>query len=89
MSPTPTCREIAEFLADYLDHELPAERRAEFERHLSGCSCCEHYLESYCDTIRLCRASLRAGESASPPPAAPEPLVKAVLAALGKQGPCR
>jgi anti-sigma factor RsiW len=84
MSPPTTCREIAEFLADYLDRELPAERQSEFERHLSHCGCCEHYLESYRDTIRLCRESLRAGEPAEPLPPAPEQLVSAVMAALGK-----
>lgn len=84
MSPPTTCRDIAEFLADYLDHELPIERQAEFERHLSRCRCCEHYLDSYRDTIRLCRESLRSGEPAEALPPAPEGLVAAVMAALGK-----
>ncbi|MCC6361642.1 MAG: zf-HC2 domain-containing protein, partial [Phycisphaerales bacterium] len=29
-----TCKELAEFLMDYLDGELPAETRAVFDRHL-------------------------------------------------------
>lgn len=82
MTALPTCREVASFLADYLENELPAERRAEFESHLSRCSPCEQYLHSYRDTIRLCREAMRAGECPDPLPPAPEPLVQAVLAAI-------
>src|SRR5438876_7946111 len=39
-----TCRELIEFLHLYLDGELPPERVVEFERHLSVCDSCVHYL---------------------------------------------
>ncbi|HLY63175.1 MAG TPA: HEAT repeat domain-containing protein [Terriglobia bacterium] len=44
------CMEIDENLALYLYQELPAERRQEFEAHLSGCEDCRTHLE---DTRRL------------------------------------
>lgn len=86
MSSRPNCREIADFLADYVDHQLPAERHAEFEMHLTHCKCCSHYLSSYRDTIRLCRDAVTGGpecEQAPPPP--PEALVAAICKVLRKE----
>jgi anti-sigma factor RsiW len=46
-APYITCRELIEFLHLYLDGELPPERMVEFERHLSVCESCVHYLATY------------------------------------------
>lgn len=76
----PTCREVIEFLADYLDNSLPSEARAGFERHLARCPSCVAYLESYKRTVQMGREALRADDQ----PAAghvPEGLLKAVRAA--------
>jgi anti-sigma factor RsiW len=74
-----TCREVNEFLGAYLDHELEAEERGEFERHLGRCPVCVAYLETYRETIRLGRAAL---VESDPPEEAdvPEDLVRAILA---------
>lgn len=46
-----TCKDFVEFLNDYVDDELSAERRAMFERHLSICPDCTAYLQSYRATM--------------------------------------
>ena len=72
-----TCRELIDFLADYLGNELPPDTRSAFEEHLAACPDCVEYLRTYRDTIRLGRAACEdevAGE-------APEELVRAVLEA--------
>ena len=75
-----TCREFADFMADYLSGELPAAARARFERHLSVCSNCVTYLAGYKATIDLGRAAFDDAE-APVPAEVPEALVKAVLSA--------
>ena len=75
-----TCRELIEFLHLYLDGELPPDRLVEFERHLSVCDSCVHYLSTYRKTISLGQAACR---DLDVPVGAevPEELVTAVLAA--------
>ena len=48
-----TCREVVEFLADYLDHCLDAARQQAFEHHLARCDQCVAYLRSYEQAVRL------------------------------------
>ncbi len=50
-----TCREFADFIADYLAGELPTDQHAVFENHLSLCSECSSYIESYKTTVALVR----------------------------------
>lgn len=52
-----SCRDFVRFLDAYLDDELPAARRAVFERHLALCDDCVRYLASYRTTIALSRAA--------------------------------
>lgn len=73
-----TCRELSDFLDAYLDGELDSSVREVFECHLAACPPCIHYLDSYRETIDLCRDSF-AGESLEGPP--PEELVRAILEA--------
>jgi anti-sigma factor RsiW len=79
-----TCRELIDFLMSYVDGELPPEQRAEFDRHLGACPPCRRYLDSYEQTVRLSKG-LKEGD-ASPAPAAPEPLIQAILAARRASG---
>ena len=74
-----TCREFADFLADYLSGELSPGTRAQFERHLELCPNCVAYLSNYKDTIVLGRTAM-AGDDAAVPADVPEGLVKAILA---------
>lgn len=75
-----TCRELVEFLADYLDGRLPPPRLEAFNRHLAACPSCVAYARSYEVAARLGREAF--GRSDEPlPPEVPEDLVRAILAA--------
>jgi anti-sigma factor RsiW len=50
-----TCRELVELLIDFLDGELPDDRRRLLETHLALCEPCMAYLETYKVTIQLTR----------------------------------
>lgn len=81
MSPSDdmTCRELTEFLADYLEGSLSGEARASFERHLAVCPPCVRYLDGYRRAVRLAKDAL--GNDAAPPCPVPPDLVDAVRAA--------
>jgi anti-sigma factor RsiW len=61
-----TCREFAEFIADFLDGELPAAERAAFEGHLARCGNCARYLDGYRQTIALGKQAFAALEAPVP-----------------------
>ncbi len=71
-----TCRDVAGFLGDYLDGQLPGDARARFEAHLAECPACVRYLRQYRDTIRLAREA-----HADVPAEPPADLLAAILAA--------
>jgi len=74
------CKEVIDFLADYLDRTLPWRQRLVFVLHLAVCRHCRRYLASYADTIRL--ASGQGGrQSLADVPPAPAELVQAILTA--------
>jgi anti-sigma factor RsiW len=78
------CREFTEFLHEYLFGNLPAEERAEFDKHLAECPWCVAYLDSYKKTIQLEQAAFAASEDAPPPEDAPEELIQAILHARSR-----
>jgi anti-sigma factor RsiW len=53
---TSTCVDLVNLLIDYVDGDLPADRRDEFKRHMCGCLPCYVYLQTYQDTIRMTRS---------------------------------
>jgi len=69
-----TCQDVADFLVDYVDGDLPAPVRQQFEAHLGVCPACVSYLQQYRDTIRLV-----AGVSDDLLAAMPEDLVRAIV----------
>ncbi|MCG3127247.1 MAG: hypothetical protein CHACPFDD_02105 [Phycisphaerae bacterium] len=74
-----TCREIAAFLTQYADGELPLWQRAAFNVHLAVCSECREYLKSYDLTVKLARLATTPDDT--PVPAnIPDELVRAILA---------
>jgi len=73
-----TCKEVIDFLGDYLDGALPWRQRVVFNLHLVLCRHCRRYLASYSETIRLTRASEREPSSEVQP--VPEELLQAILA---------
>lgn len=76
-----TCRELIDFIADYLDGELPAPMRHEFERHLNVCPACVAYFDSYKQTIQLGKAAMAPTDE---PASVPEGLVRAIRAARAR-----
>jgi anti-sigma factor RsiW len=77
-----TCREFADFIADYLSGELPSPARRTFERHLERCGNCHTYLAIYQDTVRLGRRAFDGADDSPVPAEVPDRLVSAILAAL-------
>jgi anti-sigma factor RsiW len=75
-----TCREFADFMADYLSGELPQDSRVAFEHHLRICANCQKYLAGYEATVKLGRRAF-ADDDAAVPAQVPEELVQAILAA--------
>lgn len=75
-----TCRELADFISDYLAGELPDETRIRFEHHLSLCPNCVRYIASLKSTIELSRRAFEQPPAGSSLPI-PEDLVRAILAA--------
>ncbi len=77
MNPRVSCRELVEFLDDYLSGTLPPERREVFNSHLAGCPSCVSYMKTYRETQALARAASR---DDALPADVPEDLVRAILA---------
>lgn len=75
-----TCRELVDFLMEYLDGELPADQRDIFESHVGECPPCEAYLDTYKQTIRLGKGVCSEPDGAAPEDV-PEQLIQAILAA--------
>jgi anti-sigma factor RsiW len=75
-----TCRQLIEFIADYLSNELPADQRAESERHLGVCPACVAYLQNYQATLSLEKAAFQDLDAAAPAEL-PEDLLRSILAA--------
>jgi len=74
-----TCRELADFMGDYLSGELPPALRGRFDYHLTLCINCQRYLASYRETVALGKQAF--ADAAALPADVPEELVKAILAA--------
>jgi anti-sigma factor RsiW len=78
-----TCRELVEFLMQYLDGELSADEQRRFEEHLGECEPCVAYLKQYEETIRVGKAAMAPSDEPVPREV-PEELVEAILAARPK-----
>jgi predicted anti-sigma-YlaC factor YlaD len=78
-----TCREMIEFLMDYLSGSLTEREKAVFDAHLAVCPSCVAYLETYGESIRMGKAAFaRADEEL--PGEVPEELIEAILASRKK-----
>ena len=72
-----TCRQVIDFIMEYLDGELDADARREFERHLHVCPSCVHYLRSYRQTVEMGKGAMRDPE-ADATGEVPEDLLRAI-----------
>ena len=52
-----TCAQIADFLTDFLNDELPEPVHADFVAHMVICPDCQRYLDSFRKTIALEQAT--------------------------------
>jgi anti-sigma factor RsiW len=76
-----TCRDVAAFLLDYLEDELPARTRSRFEEHIAACLDCRAYIASYGQTVQLAREASQYPDGLGLADV-PEALVQAVLGAV-------
>ena len=53
--PIITCRQLIDFIVDYVEGALDEMERHDFERHLGVCPSCVAYLASYRETMSLTR----------------------------------
>lgn len=74
------CRELIEFLDDYVADALAPSVRAAFEEHLARCPYCRDYLKTYRDSIQLAKFAV-ADRAEHVRETIPEELVRAVVAA--------
>lgn len=51
-----TCREMAEWVSDYLDGDLAASLRDMIDRHRGNCPPCEAFVRTLARTVELIRA---------------------------------
>lgn len=73
-----TCREVTEFLREFVAGELPPEIQVEFDTHVTRCQDCVVFLDQYRATIVASRSAFAI------PDDVPEELVDAILRALDK-----
>jgi predicted anti-sigma-YlaC factor YlaD len=74
------CKEIVDFLMDYLEGELPENVHSCFDTHLQSCPSCVDYLNTYRTTILVAKSCCHENP-AHMCDEVPEPLIKAILAA--------
>ena len=75
------CGEVITFLFEYLDEEVAAERKAEFDRHLAICPSCRNYLDTYRESLLLVRHAGQLDEAEIPE--LPQHLVDVIVRARG------
>ena len=74
-----TCREVLDFLSDYVEGRLSAGEAARMDEHLAVCPQCVDYLANFKVTLTACQ-KLRDAELQKLGPL-PEELVQAILSA--------
>ncbi len=75
-----TCRELADFIADYLTNALDPDVRARFDHHLARCRNCRQYLANYSTLLDLEREAFEEDWDQLPDDLR-EQLVQAIIAA--------
>lgn len=75
-----TCEDVNDFLAAYVDEDIPDNLRRRYEAHVARCKVCSAYLSQYRSTMRLAREADSIDIDADPP----EELVEMTLSFLNK-----
>lgn len=76
-----TCRELADFIIDYVGGTLPPDVTRRFDHHLAICPNCVRYLANYRATVALGRRAFEDDNQSAQESGAPEELIAAILAA--------
>lgn len=79
-----TCRELTDFLDEYVAGDLPAEVRGRFEAHLAECRDCLVYLRGYRGTVDLLHETGRDLTDEAPADVPPA-LLRAIAAARRRE----
>ena len=79
-----TCRELADFIIDYLDGGLAVDIREKFDRHLTRCPNCRRYIAAYETTVSLGRHAFDERDATAEATGAPEDLIKAILSSRSR-----
>ncbi len=72
-----TCRELIDFLMDFLDGSLELAQKERFEEHLVDCHECQAYLASYQASVKAGKLAFEASTT-SVPSDVPEDLIDAI-----------
>ena len=72
-----TCRELTDFIIDYVSGELPSDVSVAFERHIANCPDCHTYLTQYQTTVAAGRQAF--DDDNDVPADVPEALIQAIL----------
>ena len=75
-----TCREVKDFLVEYLTGTLPALELSEFRTHLAACPECGQFVCASRDLLRLSRYAVRNLNDPRPEDV-PEALLRDIIAA--------
>lgn len=71
-----TCKELIDFLNDYVDMDLPEDQRRAFDAHLARCPSCRTYLDQYRAVSEMAWRSMQ-----DEPSPLPQELVEVILRA--------
>ena len=82
-----TCRELTEFLSDYLAGDLPGPVTRTFEFHLKLCGACREFMVQFRQTVDA--TTLCCQDPAAIRAALPEEVVAAIMAAVKEGTPPR
>ena len=80
-----TCAELEEYVADYLEGQLPAPRRRAMLGHLDDCAACREFVAAYRRTVWVAKRVLEdKSAAAEAPERLVESLVQAILVSLAR-----
>ena len=81
-----TCRELEEFISDYVDGNLPTITKAKFTVHLLICRDCKSYISAYMRSIEMGKKMCEKLDSEAPEDV-PEELIAFVLENIKHKDP--
>lgn len=79
-----TCRELTDFLSDYVADDLPDHIQREFEFHLRLCRDCKVFMVQFRETVHAGQDAFADAPGAAP---MPEGLIRAIMLAVTRTRP--